>query len=210
MREVVPSPYPLGNYVGTVCCPVPTPSIAKSFIKIRDSKNCDFELPAGRCQQLTSIEPLKTLKRLPRDDISNSEDSDHHDEREQTKNSTEHDNFQNCSERSSSNSKSGESEDCEKSDYIKTIFEITRIDRKSRKVTKMIRNRHIISHCEHIHEKYYAKGMWKKCYFSKGQTKKKATKWIHKNRAHYATGMCKLCYLKEYHKTHERKRAKKS
>ena len=127
--------------------------------------------------------------------------------KEETKNSTQNINAPKSSLNVSRSSKFGESQASEKEEFIKTIFEVTRINRKTSKVTKRFKQRHIISHCEHIHVKYYAKGMCKKCYFNKGQTKKLATKWIHLTRNHYACGMCKLCYLKEYHKKHDRKKA---
>lgn len=99
-----------------------------------------------------------------------------------------------------------ESED--KSSYIKAIFHITRVNKKTKKQTRVNRHRHVISHWEHVGAPYYARGMCKKCYFSKGKRKKNAYKCAHKDRSHYATGLCKLWYLKNYHKNHDRKKAR--
>lgn len=99
-----------------------------------------------------------------------------------------------------------DTETSEQNDYAKAVFKVTKIDRKTNKEIDISKNRHMITHWNHVHAKYYAKGMWKKWYFSKGQRKKFAYEWIHSNRPLYATGMCKLWYLKEYHRTHERKR----
>lgn len=96
-------------------------------------------------------------------------------------------------------------EDIEKNSYVKAVFHITRIDRKTKRKTKINKHRHVISHCEHVGAQYYARGMCKKCYFSKGMRKKKAYDCEHKERSHYAKGVWKLCYLKNYHKTHDRK-----
>lgn len=104
-------------------------------------------------------------------DSSSSEQNSNISAPEETKNSTANDNFKNSSENLSSSNKVGESEDSEKSDYIKVIFEITKVDRQNKKEVKLTKHRHIISHCEHTYAKYYAKGMCKKCYFSRGQTK---------------------------------------
>lgn len=109
-------------------------------------------------------------------DNSDQESQSHLSAKDQTKNSTHHGNIKNSSVASSRDSNVGESQAEEKDEYIKAIFEVIKIDRKTRKTVKRSKKRHIISHCEHIYAKYYAKGMCKKCYFSKGQTKKMATK----------------------------------
>lgn len=97
-------------------------------------------------------------------------------------------------------------EDAEKESYIKAIFHIERVNRNTQKKVRLNKHRHVISHCEHVGAQYYARGMCKKCYFSKGKRKKKASKCPHPDRSHYAIGMCKLWYLKNYHKTHDRKK----
>ena len=101
----------------------------------------------------------------------------------------------------------GESEKkSEKDAYIKAVFHITKVDRQTKKEKRINKHRHVISLWEHVGAQYYARGMCKKCYFSKGKRKKNATKCPHKERSHYAIGMCKLWYLKNYHKTHDRKK----
>lgn len=47
---------------------------------------------------------------------------------------------------------------------------------------------------------YYANGMCKNCYHTKGRTKK-AHKCPHSDRPLYAKGICKNCYLSVYHKS---------
>ena len=101
----------------------------------------------------------------------------------------------------------GEQEDdLEKESYVKAVFQVTRINKATKKRIRLNKHRHVISHCEHVGAQYYARGMCKKCYFSVGKRKKKAYKCQHTDRSHYATGLCKLWYLKNYHKTHDRKK----
>lgn len=94
----------------------------------------------------------------------------------------------------------------DKNSYVKAVFHITRIDRETQEKRRLNKHRHVISHWEHVGAQYYARGMWKKWYFSKGQRKKNAEKCEHTNRSHYAIGLCKLCYLKHYHKMNDRKK----
>lgn len=61
------------------------------------------------------------------------------------------------------------------------------------------KHRKIITKCPHSEEQYYANGMCKNCYHSKGRTKL-ATQCEHNTRALYAKGVCKNCYLSIYHK----------
>ena len=61
------------------------------------------------------------------------------------------------------------------------------------------KHRKIITKCAHKSEQYYANGMCKNCYHSKGRTKL-ASKCDHTNRSLYAKGVCKNCYLSIYHK----------
>lgn len=49
-----------------------------------------------------------------------------------------------------------------------------------------------------MNEHYYASGMCKNCYHSKGRNKM-AEKCEHTDRKLYARGVCKACYLREYH-----------
>ena len=51
--------------------------------------------------------------------------------------------------------------------------------------------------CPHKDKPYYAKGMCRNCYHSKGR-QKQAMLCQHSQRKHYAKGMCKACYLKIY------------
>lgn len=97
-------------------------------------------------------------------------------------------------------------ESSEKESYVKAIFQVTRINKATKKRIRLNKHRHVISHCEHVGAQYYARGMCKKCYFSIGKRKKKAFKCQHTDKSHYATGLCKLWYLKNYHKTHDRKK----
>lgn len=56
----------------------------------------------------------------------------------------------------------------------------------------------MITRCEHVNDHYYASGMCKNCYHSKGRIKK-AELCEHKDRKLYARGVCKACYLRDYH-----------
>lgn len=125
-------------------------------------------------------EPIRTSKSIVSErnkkNVSNLDGNSQRTTKEETKNSTQNIIYINSSHHSGTNSKFGESEEDDKEEFVKAVFEVTRINKKTKKVTKRFKQRHIISHCEHIHARYYAKGMCKKCYFSKGQTKKLATK----------------------------------
>lgn len=63
---------------------------------------------------------------------------------------------------------------------------------------KAIKHRKVITKCAHVEEHYYASGMCKNCYHSKGRNKM-ASKCEHHDRKLYARGVCKACYLREYH-----------
>lgn len=73
------------------------------------------------------------------------------------------------------------------------------MDVKLGKTKGIQRHRKMISKCGHVAESYYANGMCKNCYHSKGRTKM-ATKCPHSDRILYAKGVCKNCYLSSYHK----------
>jgi len=69
--------------------------------------------------------------------------------------------------------------------------------RKGKTVEKKHRKR--IDKCPHQMAAYYANGMCKNCYHSKGR-KKMASQCGHGDRLLYAKGQCKNCYLSSYHK----------
>ena len=182
----------------------------KSFIKIRDfvqpkAFSMD-EAISGECHLASVKRPTPSMDAVSHSSSNVSRSSKH----EETKISSQNGKSRNASICSPhSVSRASDLGDTEKTDYIKAIFEVIKIDKKSNKQVKLTKHRHIISHWPHTTAQYYAKGMCKKCYFSRGQLKKLATRCEHKTSPHYATGMCKLCYLKNYHKTHERKRSRK-
>ena len=64
--------------------------------------------------------------------------------------------------------------------------------------TKPKKHRKAITLCEHIYDHYYASGMCKNCYHSKGRLKM-AKMCEHTDRTLYARGVCKACYLRNYH-----------
>ena len=64
--------------------------------------------------------------------------------------------------------------------------------------SRRIKHRKEITKCEHVTEQYYASGMCKNCYHSKGRNKM-AERCEHKDRKLYARGVCKACYLRDYH-----------
>ena len=166
-----PLAYPQQTTPWNIVLPFPVSCQRKSFIKIRQTENAGMKSGA-RCRPSKSLAvQRKHCKTVIELDPSNASDYSRHTAKEETKNTTENDNFKNSSDLISSTNKVGEDDDSDRSEYIKAIFEVTKVDRKSNKVVKLTKHRHIISHWEHIHEKYYAKGMCKKCYFSKGQTK---------------------------------------
>lgn len=182
----------------------------KSFIKIREIKHQSSEKML-MTSHLKSSESLDVQRFDLVPDDNKSEHDYSQSKHEETKMSTQRENEKNdwfSESRKSSNL--GELQDTNKSDYIKAIFEIVKVDKSTNSSVKLTKHRHVISHCPHTAAQYYAKGMWKKWYFSRGQLKKLASNCIHKNAPHYATGMCKLWYLKKYHQTHERKRDRRS
>ena len=63
---------------------------------------------------------------------------------------------------------------------------------------KKVKHRNEITKCPHVDGIYYASGMCKNCYHSKGRIKL-ATLCEHTDRKLYARGICKACYLREYH-----------
>ena len=63
---------------------------------------------------------------------------------------------------------------------------------------KKVKHRNEITKCPHVDGIYYASGMCKNCYHSKGRNKM-ATLCEHTDRKLYARGICKACYLREYH-----------
>ena len=82
----------------------------------------------------------------------------------------------------------------------KIIFKVIKVDRLTKKEVVLTKHRRIVSKCPHKHAPYYAKGMCRNCYHSKGRNKK-ATKCGHEARAMYAKGICRACYLRRYHKS---------
>jgi hypothetical protein len=79
----------------------------------------------------------------------------------------------------------------------KLVFKITRLNKVTQKEQWITKSRRIISKCPHTNMKYYAKGMWKKCYHSYGR-EKKAFVWGHVGKPLYAKGFWKQCYLSKY------------
>lgn len=53
----------------------------------------------------------------------------------------------------------------------KLIFKITRVNKVTQKENLLTKNKRIISRCPHTSQKYYAKGMCKKCYHNFGREK---------------------------------------
>ncbi len=53
----------------------------------------------------------------------------------------------------------------------------------------------MITKCEHVNDQYYASGMCKNCYHSRGRIKL-AELCEHRDRKLYARGVCKACYLR--------------
>ena len=144
----------------------------KSFIKIRK-----IEHPLRQSEDI--LKPLgnhrKSIRQPPAsiDDTGESlNDKSAELKHEETKMSTENDDLKELDlTNNPTPSMVVVSEDTNKNDYIKAIFEVVRIDRKSKRQVKLTKHRHIISHWPHKTAAYYAKGMWKKCYFSRGQLK---------------------------------------
>ena len=70
--------------------------------------------------------------------------------------------------------------------------------KKTEAADKKVKHRNEITKCPHLNAVYYASGMCKNCYHSKGRNKM-ATLCEHTDRKLYARGICKACYLREYH-----------
>ena len=81
-------------------------------------------------------------------------------------------------------------------DHQEEVDEKQEVEVKTKGIQK---HRKLISMCPHTEEQYYANGMCKNCYHSKGR-QKKATTCEHSDRTLYAKGLCKNCYLSIYHK----------
>ena len=191
----------------------PVPIRAWKLSRVQNSKIFNGCLSSSRSRSPQHWETSKLLPSATNElatvtDSSDQELIDENQAEDQQMKDWYHDtkNKMNPSENGSVINNMWDTETSEQNDYAKTIFKVTKIDRKTNQEIKISKNRRMITHWNHIHAKYYAKGMWKRWYFSRGQTKKLAYEWIHTNRPLYATGMCKLWYLKEYHRTHERKR----
>ena len=69
---------------------------------------------------------------------------------------------------------------------------------KPNEKVRQIKHRKVITKCQHVNDHYYASGMCKNCYHSKGRNKM-AEKCEHHDRKLYARGVCKACYLRDYH-----------
>lgn len=71
-----------------------------------------------------------------------------------------------------------------------------------------VRPRSQITKCEHVDAVYYAQGLCRNCYHSKGRSKL-ATECEHTERKLYARGVCKACYLRmfQYRKSQSKKKA---
>lgn len=145
---------------------------AKSFIKIREiskpkSNSVNDRLPPNN-HRFRSQHPASSIDVASQGSNSHSRSSKH----EETKISSQIENNKNNSvSNRTSLSRLEDCEDTDKNDYIKAIFEVIKIDKKSNREIKLTKHRHIISHCPHTTSQYYAKGMCKKCYFSRGQLK---------------------------------------
>jgi hypothetical protein len=55
----------------------------------------------------------------------------------------------------------------------------------------------VVTKCEHTSATYYAQGLCRNCYHSKGRNKL-ATECEHTDRKLYARGICKACYLRTF------------
>jgi hypothetical protein len=69
----------------------------------------------------------------------------------------------------------------------KLVFKITRVNKVTQKENLLTKNKRIISRCPHTSQKYYAKGMCKKCYHNFGR-EKKASVCGHSDKPLYAKG----------------------
>jgi len=58
-----------------------------------------------------------------------------------------------------------------------------------------------ITNCEHVDQKFYAKGMCKNCYHKKGRTKPAN---CCPNKTMYSRNLCQNCYMKYYGKQRRR------
>lgn len=79
----------------------------------------------------------------------------------------------------------------------KLIFKITRYSKTTQKEKLITKTRRVISKWPHTSSKYYAKGMWKRCYHNFGR-EKKAFVWGHTDKPLYAKGYWKQWYLSKY------------
>ena len=104
-----------------------------------------------------------------------------------------------CQHKDSPKQKVSTKDSADSSDEGNLVFLIRKVDRKTNKSRLLTKHRKKITKCEHTHLEYYAKGMCKNCYHSKGKRSKKATKCKHTDRSHYAKGLCKNCYLHFFH-----------
>jgi hypothetical protein len=66
------------------------------------------------------------------------------------------------------------------------------------KAKTIVKHRRAITACPHVTLDYYASGMCRNCYHSKGRMKL-ASQCEHKDKKLYAKGLCKACYLRDYH-----------
>lgn len=78
-----------------------------------------------------------------------------------------------------------------------------KLTKNNKTAQKGARSKKEITKCAHVDGIYYASGMCKNCYHSKGRNKL-ATKCEHTDRKLYAHGVCKACYLRNYHKKPEK------
>jgi hypothetical protein len=70
-----------------------------------------------------------------------------------------------------------------------------------------LRKTKVVTSCEHIDRKHYAKGLCSTCYHKNGRTK---TAWncMHTNMIHYAKGCCQECYITFHSKRGQNKKRK--
>lgn len=54
-----------------------------------------------------------------------------------------------------------------------------------------------VTSCEHVEAEFYAHGLCRNCYHTKGR-QKMASECQHKDRKLYARNVCKACYLKAF------------
>jgi hypothetical protein len=70
-----------------------------------------------------------------------------------------------------------------------------------------LRKTKVVTSCEHVDRKHYAKGLCSTCYHKNGRTK---TAWncMHTNMIHYAKGCCQECYITFHSKRGQNKKRK--